>query len=56
MKSLKSLLKVLLIPSMLFVIGCGCCEEVVAPAPPPPPVEPEPMEMPAPVPPQPARG
>lgn len=40
MKSLKNLFKVLLIPSMLFFIGCGCCEEAVVEAPPPPPLPP----------------
>ena len=52
MKPIKILLKALLVPSMLFVIGCGCCEEVVAP----PPPEPEPVVIPVPPPPQPARG
>jgi len=52
MKAVKNLFKILLVPSMLFVIGCGCCEEAIAP---PPPVE-EPAPLPPPPPPQPARG
>ncbi|MCG8346128.1 MAG: hypothetical protein MI685_13345 [Chlorobiales bacterium] len=50
MKSLKNLFKILLIPSMLFVIGC-CCEEAVMPTP-----EPEPVVVPPVLEPQPARG
>ncbi len=38
---LKHLSKILVIPSMLFVIGC-CCEEVVVPTPMP---EPEPAPI-----------
>jgi len=53
MKSLKALLKISLVPAMLFVIGCGCCEEAVVPPPPPPVVEPAPLPPP---PPMPARG
>jgi len=37
MKTMKPLLRSLLIPTMLFLGACGCCEEVVAPAPPPAP-------------------
>ncbi len=37
MKSLKNLFKVLLVPSMLFFVGCGCFEDAVVEAPPPPP-------------------
>lgn len=41
MQSIKTLLKVLfVVPSLLFVIGCGCGQEVVA--------EPEPVVMPEP--------
>ena len=42
MKSLKSLFKALLIPSVLFFIGCGYGEEVVVETPPPPPPPPPP--------------
>ncbi len=51
---LKHLSKILVIPSMLFVIGC-CCEEVVVPTPVPEP-EPEPIVAPPVMEPQPARG
>ncbi len=37
MKPVKSLFKALLVPSMLFIIGCACEEEIVSQAPPPPP-------------------
>ena len=41
MKSLKNLFRMLLVPSMLFFVGCGCCDEAVepeiAPAPAPAP-------------------
>lgn len=37
MNAMKPLLRSLLIPTMLFLGACGCCEEVVAPPPPPPP-------------------
>ncbi len=42
MKALKFLLRSLIVPSLLFVIGCStCCKEaVVAPPPPPPPSPP----------------
>ncbi len=42
MNTMKPLLRSLLIPTMLFLGACGCCEEVVAPPPPPPVVIPPP--------------
>ncbi|ARM31197.1 peptidoglycan-associated lipoprotein Pal [Prosthecochloris sp. HL-130-GSB] len=47
MKSLKQFLRMLLVPSALFFIGCGCCEEAVQPeiAPAPPAVAPAPVAV-----------
>lgn len=47
MKSLKNLFKVLLVPSMLFVIGCGCSGKVAVAPPPPPPQPPLPPPPPS---------